>query len=148
MKRFKTKTAQGRDYAKMLKEYFGFHLYGMDLRNEGGQIQALIVYEDFKHIDTVRKELAQMMPEVEFVKIAREFTNTAMLWALGNIISYDAPAPVLYVQRGDTLVKTTVRDIATAELRQLEIEDSDNLPYTDKEKELHSDDDLRYNAED
>jgi hypothetical protein len=42
--------------------------------------------------------------------------------------------PVIYVQQGDTLVKTTVRDIARAELNQLEIDDDDPIDYD------HSDD--------
>lgn len=126
-KRIKTKSPQQRDYKKMLKDYFGFHLYGLNVKEECGQIQAEVIYEDFKHIDTVRKELAQMMPEVEFVTLRREYTMSAQGWALLRMTTdYDNTfAPVVYVQRGDTLVKTTIRDIACNELRQLELEEDD-----------------------
>ena len=130
MKRFKTPQSQGRDYEKMLKDYFGKFLYGLDVRQDGGQVQAQIIYFDFKHIDTVRRELAQMMPEVEFTKLRREFTTAAETWALRNMIMPDYKhEPVIYVQKGEALVKSTVRDIARADLVQLELEDGD-IDYT------------------
>lgn len=76
-RRIKPVAAHGKDYEKRLKEYFCFHLYGLSIEDCGGQVQVQVVYEDFKHIDTVRRELAQMMPEVEFVKIRRDFTHSA-----------------------------------------------------------------------
>ena len=130
MRRIKTPQSQGRDYEKMLKDYFGKFLYGLDVRQDGGQVQAQIIYFDFKHIDTVRRELAQMMPEVEFTKLRREFTTAAETWALRNMIMPDYKhEPVIYVQKGEALVKSTVRDIARADLVQLELEDGD-IDYT------------------
>ena len=129
MKRIKTEQSQNRDYEKMLKEYFGRFLYGLNVERVGGQVRAQIVYFDYKHIDTVRRELAQMMPEVEFAKIKREYTEDAEAWALRMMLSPDfSHQPVLYVQQGDTLAKTTVRDIAISELRQLEL-DEDDIDY-------------------
>ena len=130
MKRIKTPQSQGRDYEKMLKDYFGKFLYGLDVTQDGGQVQAQIIYFDFKHIDTVRRELAQMMPEVEFTKLRRDFTTAAETWALRNMIMPDYKhEPVIYVQKGEALVKSTVRDIARADLIQLELEDGD-IDYT------------------
>ena len=130
MKRIKTPQSQGRDYEKMLKDYFGKFLYGLDVRQDGGQVQAQIIYFDFKHIDTVRRELAQMMPEVEFTKLRRDFTTAAETWALRNMIMPEYKhEPVIYVQKGDALVKSSVRDIARSELIQLELED-DDIDYT------------------
>lgn len=130
MKRIKTPQSQGRDYEKMLKDYFGKFLYGLDVRQDGGQVQAQIIYFDFKHIDTVRRELAQMMPEVEFTKLRRDFTTAAETWALRNMIMPEYKhEPVIYVQKGDALVKSTVRDIARADLVQLELEEGD-IDYT------------------
>ena len=130
MRRIKTPQSQGRDYEKMLKDYFGKFLYGLDVRQDGGQVQAQIIYFDFKHIDTVRRELAQMMPEVEFTKLKRDFTTAAETWALRNMIMPEYKhAPVIYVQKGDALVKSSVRDIARADLVQLELEDGD-IDYT------------------
>ena len=130
MRRIKTPQSQGRDYEKMLKDYFGKFLYGLDVRQDGGQVQAQIIYFDFKHIDTVRRELAQMMPEVEFTKLRRDFTTAAETWALRNMIMPDYKhEPVIYVQKGEALVKSTVRDIARADLVQLELEDGD-IDYT------------------
>lgn len=129
-KRIKTPQSQGRDYKQMLKDYFGRFLYGLEVTHEGGQVQAQIVYFDFKHIETVRRELAQMMPEVVFTKLKREFTEVAETWALARMLEPGYKyQPVIYVQQGDTLVKTTVRDIARAELNQLEIDDDDNIDY-------------------
>lgn len=129
-KRIKTPQSQGRDYKKMLQDYFGKYLYGLDVTREGGQVQAQIVYFDFKHIETVRRELAQMMPEVVFTKLKRDFTEVAQQWTLGRMLEPDYKyQPVIYVQHGDTLVKTTVRDIACAELNQLELDDDDDIDY-------------------
>ena len=126
MKRIKTPQSKGRDYEKMLKEYFGKFLYGLEVTHDGGQVQAQIIYFDFKHIDTVRRELAQVMPEVVFTKLKRDYTESAETWALGQMLSPDyCNPPVIFVQHGDTLVKTTLNDIAHAELNQLELEDGD-----------------------
>ena len=130
-KRIKTPQSQERDYKKMLKDYFGRFLYGLDVTREGGQVQAQVVYFDFKHIDTVRRELAQMMPEVEFTKLKRDFTEAAHLWALSRMLDPDYKyQPVVYVQRGDSIIKTTVRDIARADLNQLELDDDDDIDYS------------------
>ena len=129
MKRIETSKSQGRDYKKMLKDYFGKYLYGLDVRQDGGQVQAQVIYFDFKHIDTVRRELVQMMPEVEFTKLRRDFTNTAESWVLSNMLWPEYKhIPVVYVQRGDTLVRSTIKDIARAELNQLEL-DEDDIAY-------------------
>lgn len=131
MKRIKTIQSQGRDYEKMLKDYFGKYLYGLDVEREGGQVQAQIVYFDFKHIETVRRELAQMMPEVVFIRLKRDYTTAAETWALRNLLSPGSRyAPVIYVQQGDTLVKSTLHDIARAELNQLELDEDDDIDYT------------------
>lgn len=128
--RIQTPQSQGRDYKQMLQDYFGRFLYGLEVTHEGGQVQAQVVYFDFKHIETVRRELAQMMPEVVFTKLKRDFTEVAQQWALARMLEPGYKyQPVLYVQQGDTLVKTTVRDIARAELNQLEIDDDDNIDY-------------------
>jgi len=126
-KRIKTPQSQGRDYKKMLKDYFGKFLYGLEVTHVAGQVQAQVVYFDFKHIETVRRELAQMMPEVEFTKLKRDFTDVAETWALCRLLNPRQldREPVLYVQQGDNLVKTTLHDIARAELIQLELEDGD-----------------------
>ncbi|MBR6140914.1 MAG: hypothetical protein IKQ37_04020 [Bacteroidaceae bacterium] len=148
MKRIKTPQSQGRDYEKMLKEYFSFHLHGMEVKEEGGRVQVQIVYNDYKHIDTVRRELAQMMPEVEFTKLRREFTESAVMWTL-NRMYWDLRGeftPVIYVQHGDTLTKTTLSDIAYADLNQLELDDDDSIPYTADERKMSDADDLRRNA--
>ena len=130
MRRIKTPQSLGRDYKKMLKDYFGKFLYGLDVTQDGGQVQAQIVYLDFKHIETVRRELAQMMPEVVFTKLKRGYTTAAETWALGQMLSVDfRNPPVIYVKHGDTLVKSTIMDIAHAELNQLELEDGD-IDYT------------------
>ena len=131
MRRVKTPQSQGRDYKKMLKDYFGKFLYGLEVTHVAGQVQAQVVYYDFKHIETVRRELAQMMPEVEFVKLKRDYTEVAQQWALGSFLDPDNwdREPVLYVQQGDNLIKTTLRDIARAELSQLELDDDDPIDY-------------------
>ena len=56
MRRVKTPQSLGRDYTKMLKDYFGRYLYGLEVENKGGHVQAQVIYFDFKHIDTVRRE--------------------------------------------------------------------------------------------
>lgn len=126
MKRIKTPQSQGRDYEKMLKDYFGKYLYGLDVEQKGGLVQAQLIYFDFKHIDTVRKELAQMMPEVEFTKLKRDFTMTSQEWVLAQMLTPDYKhSPVIYVQRGEAIVKTTIEDLARSELSQIEIDDDD-----------------------
>ena len=130
MKRIKTPQSLGRDYKKMLKDYFGKYLYGLEVTHDGGQVQAQLVYFDFKHIETVRRELAQLMPEVVFTKLKRGYTEAAEAWALTQMLLPDhRNQPVLFVQNGDTLTKTTLNDIAHAELNQLELEDGD-IDYT------------------
>lgn len=126
MKRIKTPQSLGRDYRKMLKDYFGKFLYGLDVEEKGGHVQAQVIYYDFKHIDTVRRELAQMMPEVEFTKLKRDFTDTAQEWILAQMLEPDYKhSPVIYVQRGDAIVKTTIEDLARSELCQIELDDDD-----------------------
>lgn len=103
------------------------------MEHDGGRVLVQIVYYDFKHISSVRSELAQMMPEVEFTKIKRDFTDNAEIWALHQMMWSEMgnnghTRPVLFVQQGDNLVKTSLRDIARAELSQLEIDD-DEIPY-------------------
>ncbi len=46
-KRIKKTTANG-SHAERVKKYFGFHLLGLDIREDAGDIQAQIVYEDFR----------------------------------------------------------------------------------------------------
>ena len=130
MKRVKTPQSLGRDYKKMLNDYFGKYLYGLEVKNIGGQVQAQVVYFDFKHIDTVRKELAQMMPEVEFTKLKRDYTGTAMVWILDQMLSPDYDERVeIYVKRGDDIIRTRLIDLAQSELNQLELEEGDiNYP--------------------
>ena len=126
MKRIKTPQSLGRDYKQMLKQYFGKFLYGLDVEEKGGHVQAQVIYYDFKHIDTVRRELAQMMPEVEFTKLKRDYTMTAQEWILAQMLEPDYKhSPVIYVQRGDAIVKTTVEDLARSELCQIELDDDD-----------------------
>lgn len=150
-KRINTPKSQGRDYEKMLKDYFGKFLYGLDVEYEGGQVQAQIVYFDFKHIETVRRELTQMMPEVVFVRLKRDYTTAAETWALRNLLSPDSRyAPVIYVQQGDTLVKSTLHDIARAELNQLELDD-DDIDYKADDIDLSCccrEENLKLNAQD
>ena len=132
MKRIKTPQSQGRDYEKMLKDYFGKYLYGLSVSQEGGRPSVQLVYFDFKHTDTVRRELVQMMPEVEFTKLKRMFTDTAEQWVIRQMMTDQPehfPEPVIYVQHGDTLVKSSLRDIALAELNQIDLEEEDNIPY-------------------
>ena len=132
----KTPQSLGRDYNQMLKDYFGKFLYGMEVEEKAGQVQAQVIYFDFKHIDTVRRELAQMMPEVEFTKLKRDFTDTAQKWMLGQMISPDYKhSPVIYIERGDTLVKTTVYDLSRSELCQIELDD-DDIQYAPDDRDL------------
>lgn len=132
-KRIKTPQSLGRDYKKMLKDYFGKYLYGLMVEEKGGCVEVQVVYYDFKHVSTVRRELAQMMPEVEFTKIKRDYTDEAQKWALCKLIDdelNDAPnVPVIYVEHGDSLVKSSIFNLAVAELNQLELDDEDiNYP--------------------
>ena len=132
MRRVKTPQSLGRDYKQMLKDYFGKFLYGLEVENKGGHVQAQVVYFDFKHIDTVRKELAQMMPEVEFTKLKRDYTDTAMAWILDQMISPDYDERVeIYVKRGEDIIRTRLIDLAQSELCQLELEEGD-IDYPEK----------------
>jgi hypothetical protein len=132
----KTPQSLGRDYRQMLKDYFGKFLYGLDVEEKGGLVQAQVVYFDFKHIDTVRRELAQMMPEVEFTKLKRDYTQTAQEWILAQMLEPDYKhSPVIYVQRGDTIVKTTLEDLSCSELCQIELDD-DDIDYPDNDFDL------------
>ena len=148
-KRIRKAAISGKNYEKRLKDYFGYHLEGLDVSEDGGEIQVQLVYCDFKHIDTVRRELAQMMPEVEFVKIKRNFTPSAELWIFGRMMDdpHRYPAPKLYVMKdnGD-LMLTDLSEIARTQLRQLELDDDDEIPYTDVELREKADEDLYENA--
>ena len=90
MRRIKTPQSLGRDYKQMLKDYFGKYLYGLDVENKGGHVQAKVVYFDFKHIDTVRRDLAQMMPEVEFTKLKRDFTTDEWNYYIGKNVPFES----------------------------------------------------------
>ena len=136
MKRINSPQSSGRDYRQMLKQYFGRYLYGLDVEEKGGLVQAQVIYFDFKHIDTVRRELAQMMPEVEFTKLKRDFTLAAQTWMMAQMLDPDyRHTPVVYVQRGDTLVKTTIKDLSRTELCQIELDD-DDVSYADNDTDL------------
>lgn len=147
--RIKKTTADG-SHAERLKKYFGFHLLGLDIREDAGNIQAQIVYEDFKHIDTVRSELAQMMPEVEFVKIKRVFSLEAIAWSLYMMMSDRThhPEPELYQKLPNgNLAPTDIMKIGEAELRQLELDDTDDIPYSEEDlNRSYSDNMLSANA--
>lgn len=122
----KTPQSLGRDYKKMLKDYFGKFLYGLEVEEKGGLVQAQVIYFDFKHIDTVRRELAQMMPEVEFTKLKRDYTNTALTWMLNQMLAPDYEERMeIYVKRGANIIRTCLMDLAQSELCQLELEDGD-----------------------
>lgn len=140
------------NYYKRLKKYFGFHLNGLEVREDGGEVQVQIVYLDFKHIDVVRKELAQMMPEVEFTKIRRDFTMSAERWVIDQMIvnDVDHPEPTIYVKRDNgELTLSSLWDIACAELRQLNLDDDeDKIPYDENERKGYDDDTLFTNAQD
>lgn len=133
-KRIKTPQSLGRDYKQMLKDYFGKFLYGLEVTEEGGRPKVQLIYFDFKHIDTVRRELAQMMPEVEFTKLKRDFTDTALLWVLRQMLAdtHTNREKKFYIERGDALVKSSLYDLALTELNQLELEEDDDLPYDEK----------------
>lgn len=154
-KRIKTPQSLGRDYQKMLKDYFGKFLYGLDVEDVGHHVSVQLVYHDFKHIDTVRRELAQMMPEVEFIKIKREYTPTAMRWVICKMMDgYPGryKEPIIFVQKDDnTLIKSSLFEIATAELNQLELEDDDDIDYSQETflrdvNATDDEDDLRNNS--
>ena len=150
-RRIKTPQSLGRDYKQMLKDYFGFHLQGLDIDEYGGQILLQVVYTDFKHIDTVRRELAQMMPEVEFTKLRRDYTQPACHWVLERIMLDElAPkenTPIVYVKQGDNIIRTSIREIAINELRQLELDEDDEkeICYDDNEKSMKDDEHLAMN---
>jgi hypothetical protein len=152
-KRIKTPLSLGRDYRKMLKDYFGKYLYGLQVEENGGYVTVQLIYFDFKHISTVRRELAQMMPEVEFTKIKRDFTKDAELWALQNLyeaeMEHSENMPVIYVQHGETIVKTSIVNLAVAELSQLDLDD-DEIDYEENGMldacQTFDDERLRYNS--
>jgi hypothetical protein len=135
-KRIKTPQSLGRDYKKMLKDYFGKYLYGLEVNEKGGRVMVQLVYYDFKHISNVRRDLAQMMPEVEFTKIKRDFTHEAETWALSQLLWEECCSniPTIYVQHGDNIVKSSLHDIAFTELNRTELEDGD--VYYGKNSEL------------
>lgn len=153
--RIKTPQSLGRDYKKMLKDYFGRYLYGLQVEENGGYVTVQLVYYDFKHISTVRRELAQMMPEVEFTKIKRDYTEDAELWALRKLYDGEMEGgkniPVIYVQRGDALVRSSLTSIAQAELNQTELDEGE-IDYAENSALHHcktfDDDKLRDNSMD
>ena len=140
----------GKDYAETLREYFGFHLTGLDVNEDGGETQVQLVYCDYKHIDTVRRELAQMLPEVEFVKIRRDFTESAMLYALKKMMGRFDPhfeEPTLYVKHQDgTLVPTDLMGLARTALRRVELDEDDDIQYSEFDMQVSDDDSLRRNV--
>lgn len=139
------------DYSDRLKAYFDFHLEGLSVIEDGGEIQVQIVYRDFKHIDTVRRELAEMMPEVEFVKVKRNFSPDAMMYALRCMIDDDEcfEEPKIYVQQYDgSIIPTTLREIACTALRQVELDEDDDIRYDDYERTVRDDRTLFGNSQD
>lgn len=148
-KRMRKPSADGANYYGRLREYFGHHLEGLDVNQDGGEVQIQVVYCDYKHIDTVRRELAQMMPEVEFVKIKRNFTYAAETWILAQMINdpFRHPEPKIYVQtKNGNLELTDLSEIARTELRQLELDDEDDIPYDENDLKGVSEDCLYTNA--
>ena len=133
MRKIKTPQSQGRDYEKMLKDYFGKFLYGLEVIDTGLHVSVQVAYWDFKHIETVRRELAQMMPEVEFVKVRRCFTSSALEWAIVRMLhEHDGfEIPDLFIQKdNDTLVRTCLTQLAVTELNQMELDEDDgDLPF-------------------
>lgn len=87
---------------------------------------------------------------MEFTKLRRDFTMHAQGWALLRLTAddYKHYAPVIYVQHGDTLVKTTLQDIACSELRQLELDDEDEkeIRYDDYDRKEKSEIELKQGA--
>lgn len=143
---------QANNHEERLKEYFGQHLNGLRVMEDGGEIQVEIIYCDFKHIDNVRRELAQMMPEVEFTKLRRDFTYSAIRYALGCMVTADEECfeePEIYVkQRDGSITPTSLREIASTALRQVELDENDNIPYYEDDLRTPNDEQLRSNAQD
>ena len=145
-----TTAANGGNYWERLKAYFGHHIEGLDVTTYAGEVQAQVVYCDFKHIDTVRRELHQMMPEVNFTKLKRNFTSPAIMWALSEMIEDEInhPCPKLYCENDEGhLVPIDLMDLAMQELRTLELDQEDNIHYTDLELKMFDDGDLISNAQ-
>lgn len=152
MSRLIRKPSEGKcNYQERIKEYFGFHLEGLSVYTKEGEVEIQIVYRDFKHIDTVRREMAEMMPEVEFTKIKRNFSPDAMAYALycmeeNNDANIKEPVIFVQMENGD-LKRSSLREIACTALRPLELDDEE-IRYQDWEKEMFTDEQLHYNASD
>lgn len=135
-------------YADRLKAYFGARLEGLAVTEEGSAPKIDVVYTDFKHIDQVRSDLKGMMPEVEFTKLKRVYTQSAMQWVLAQMLDNDFfREPTIYVKHGGILQLSSLADIATTELDQLNLDESDRIPYTESEMTVIGDDALMTNAE-
>ena len=147
--RVKTESCSLIDYEQRLKEYFSFHLDGLEVNCDGGEIQVQIVYCDFKHLDIVRRELKEMFPEVEFLKIKRNYTFAAECWIYAQMMNcpWDYPEPTLYVENEEGhLVMTDLSEIARKALRPLNLIDDDKIPYDANDLKGRSDEDLRANV--
>ena len=68
-----------REYKEKAIALLGHHMQVFECRWYGGHPVVQIAYNDYKVSIITRAELQQLMPEVEFASVIREFSTAAML---------------------------------------------------------------------
>ena len=79
------KDEKAQQYKEKAIALLGHHMQVFECRWYGGHPVVQIAYYDYKVSIITRAELQQLMPEVEFASVIREFSTAAMLSELDTI---------------------------------------------------------------
>lgn len=89
------KDEKAQQYKEKAIALLGHHMQVFECRWYGGHPVVQIAYYDYKVSIITRAELQQLMPEVEFASVIREFSTAAMLSELEEIM-YDDDITINY----------------------------------------------------
>lgn len=100
----------------IIREYLGQHLRHLSISRHGRTLCADVTYTDFKPEREVRRHLEDLIPNLDFSELDRDYSNDIIV----DTIYSDQT--VLYVREPDgTLHPTTAADYITELLRHLDL---------------------------
>ena len=99
-----TVTFPGREVEERINEYFGGAKHSVTVNMVGRTAVVSIKYEDFRTMKRVRRDLEDMIPNLEIINIEREFTDEAYLRVVHELLDKETE---IYVKEGDGTLKAT-----------------------------------------
>lgn len=124
-------------YKEVAKGLLGHRLCAFNAYYQGTRPQVMLVYWDYKPRLVTQAELQELMPEVEFVMVKREFSPAARLSVFEDImlkseykIEKEGQEPMPLLLFADTMLGR--RDLSEKELRYNDTELDDGVAAVDE----------------